>query len=60
MSSTQIALWLEYHDIILNDNTTKTNCYQMPLLLFLTIDNNTKSHLIIQTLVSNEITKSYK
>ncbi|CAB4435969.1 unnamed protein product [Rhizophagus irregularis] len=25
MSPTQIALWLEYHDIILNDNTAKTN-----------------------------------
>jgi len=43
MSPAQITLWLEYHDVILNDNTAKTNRYQMPLSLFLVIDNNTKS-----------------
>ena len=51
MSSTQIALWLKYHDVILNNNTTKTNRYQMSLSLFLTVDNNTRSHLVIQILV---------
>ncbi|RHZ55115.1 hypothetical protein Glove_420g99 [Diversispora epigaea] len=25
MSPTQIALWLKYHDVVLNDNTAKTN-----------------------------------
>ncbi|RHZ58061.1 hypothetical protein Glove_376g2 [Diversispora epigaea] len=60
MSLTQIALWLEYHDVILNDNTAKTNCYQMPLSLFLVIDNNTRSRLVAQALVSDEMTESYK
>ncbi|CAB4408509.1 unnamed protein product [Rhizophagus irregularis] len=46
MSPTQIALWLEYHDVILNDNTAKTNRYNMPLSLFLAVDNNTRSHLV--------------
>ena len=60
MSPTQIALWLEYHDVILNDNTAKTNRYQMPLSLFLAVDNNTRSRLIAQALVSDETTESYK
>ncbi len=58
MSPTQIALWLEYHDVILNDNTDKTNRYQMPL--FLAIDNNTRLRLVAQALVSEETIKSYK
>lgn len=60
MSPTQITLWLEYHDVILNDNTAKSNRYQMPLSLFLAIDNNTKSRLVAQALVSDETTESYK
>ncbi|CAG8668959.1 2853_t:CDS:2, partial [Ambispora gerdemannii] len=60
MSPTQITLWLEYHDVILNDNTAKTNRYQMPLSLFLAVDNNTRSRLVAQALVSDETTESYK
>ena len=60
MSPTQISLWLEYHDVILNDNTAKTNRYEMPLSLFLAVDNNTRSRLIAQALVSDETTDSYK
>ena len=60
MSPTQIALWLEYHDVILNDNTAKSNRYQMPLSLFLAVDNNTRSRLVAQALVSDETTESYK
>jgi hypothetical protein len=60
MSPTQITLWLEYHDVILNDNTAKTNRYQMPLSLFLAIDNNTRSRLVAQALMSDETTESYK
>jgi len=60
MSPTQIALWVEYHDVILNDNTAKTNRYNMPLSLFIAIDNNTRSRLVAQALVSDETTESYK
>jgi len=51
---------LEYYDVILNDNTAKTNRYQMPLSLFLAVDNNTRSRLVAQALVSDETTESYK
>ncbi len=60
MSPAQVVLWLEYHDVVLNDNTAKTNRYQMPLSLFLIIDNNTRSRLVAQALVSDETTESYK
>jgi hypothetical protein len=60
MSPAQITLWLKYHDVILNDNTAKTNRYQMPLSLFLVVDNNTKSRLVAQALVSDESVESYK
>ena len=60
MSPAQIALWLEYHDVILNDNTAKTNRYRMPLSLFLVVDNNTRSRLAAQALVSDKTTDSYK
>ena len=35
-------------------------CYQMPLLLFLVIDNNTKLQLVAQALVSDETVESCK
>src|SRR5436853_2609408 len=60
MSPSQIALWLEYHDVVLNDNTAKTNRYNMPLSLFLIVDNNTKSRLVAQSLVSDEMVETYK
>ena len=59
MSPAQVILWLEYHDVILNDNTAKTNHYQMSLSLFLIVDNNTWSRLVAQALVSDETTESY-
>ncbi|CAG8766355.1 10760_t:CDS:1, partial [Cetraspora pellucida] len=41
MTSEQMSLWLEYYNIKPNDNTSKTNRYQMPLSLFLIVDNHT-------------------
>ncbi|CAG8667038.1 13330_t:CDS:1, partial [Ambispora gerdemannii] len=55
----QIVLWLEY-DVILNDNTTKTNHYQISLSLFFVVNNNTRSCLVAQALVSDETTEFYK
>ena len=60
MSPMQITLWLEYYNVILNDNTAKTNRYNMPLSLFIAVDNNTRLHIIAQALVSDETTESYK
>ncbi|CAG8809532.1 10293_t:CDS:2, partial [Cetraspora pellucida] len=54
MSSGQVDLWLKYYDVIVNDNTTKTNQYQMPLGIFIVIDNKCKTRLTCQVLMSNE------
>ncbi|EXX75372.1 hypothetical protein RirG_042450 [Rhizophagus irregularis DAOM 197198w] len=54
MSSDQVDLWLRYHDVVINDNTARTNQYQMPLEVFIIIDNKCKSCLVCQVLVSDE------
>ncbi|EXX54899.1 hypothetical protein RirG_230330 [Rhizophagus irregularis DAOM 197198w] len=54
MSPDQVDLWLRYHDVVINDNTARTNQYQMPLGVFIIIDNKCKSRLVCQVLVSDE------
>ncbi|GES82925.1 protein FAR1-related sequence 4 [Rhizophagus clarus] len=39
MSPNQIELWIQYHDVIINDITYKTYKYNMALSLFVAIDN---------------------
>ena len=38
MSPEQKQMWYRYHDVIINDNTCKTNKYLMPLSVFIIID----------------------
>ena len=45
MTSNQILLWSHYSDVILHYNTSRTNKYNFPLLLFILVDNNGKSRL---------------
>ncbi|RHZ84559.1 hypothetical protein Glove_79g134 [Diversispora epigaea] len=59
MSPDQVDLWLKYHDVVVNDNTAKTNQYQMPLGIFIIIDNKCKTRLVCQTLVSDETLDTY-
>ncbi|CAG8750803.1 10213_t:CDS:2 [Gigaspora margarita] len=47
-------------NIILNDNTTKTNRYDMALLLFLCINNHGLSQLVECALMDNESADSYQ
>ncbi|RHZ53322.1 hypothetical protein Glove_443g1 [Diversispora epigaea] len=54
MSPDQIDLWLKYYDVVVNDNTAKTNQYQMLLGIFIIIDNKCKTRLVCQALVSDE------
>lgn len=54
MSPGQVDLWLKYYDVVVNDNTAKTNQYQMPLGIFVVIDNKCKTRLACQVLMSNE------
>src|ERR1700733_5426307 len=54
MSPEQQILWLRYHDVIMHDNTYKTNRYDRPLSLFVTPDNNLKTRIVAQAIVDDE------
>ena len=54
MSPEQHILWLRYHDVIIHDNTCKTNRYNRSLSLFTTPDNNLKTRIVAQAIVDNE------
>lgn len=60
MSPEQQILFLHYHDVILHDNTCKTNHYNHPLSLFVTPDNNLKTRIIAQAIVNDETQLSYE
>src|SRR5207247_2401452 len=48
MTASQIILWSRYSDVILHDNTSRTNKYNYPLSLFILVDNEGKSRLVAQ------------
>jgi hypothetical protein len=54
MCPKQQETWCQYNDVILNDNTSKTNCYDMFLSFFVAIDNNMKSQIIAQALMDRK------
>ncbi|CAG8528408.1 16527_t:CDS:1, partial [Dentiscutata heterogama] len=60
MTQNQILLWLHYSDIVLHDNTSRTNKYNYFLSLFILVNNEEKSHLGTQAFLNNETQKSYK
>jgi hypothetical protein len=60
MTPEQQILWLRYHDVIMHDNTCKTNRYNRPLSLFVTPDNNLKTRIIAQAILDDETQFSYE
>ena len=60
MTPEQQILWLRYHDVIMHDNTCKTNRYNRPLSLFVTPDNNLKTRIVAQAIVDDESQFSYE
>jgi len=59
MTPYQQTLYLKYHDVILTDNTARTNKYRMSLCLFVGVDEHRRSRLVAQALMSDETTSSY-
>ncbi|CAG8701563.1 10541_t:CDS:2 [Cetraspora pellucida] len=55
-----IELFSRYSNVILHDNTSRTNKYNFPLSLFILIDNNDKSQLAAQAFLSDETQKRYE
>jgi hypothetical protein len=60
MTANQIILWLHYSDVILHDNTARTNRYNYPLSLFILVDCNSKSCLGAQVFLNDKTQESYK
>ena len=60
MTSNQILLWSRYSDVILHDNTSRTNKYNFPLSLFILVDNDGKSQLGAQAFLNDETQESYE
>src|ERR1044072_6999876 len=52
-------LWPKFRDVIIHDNTTKTNRYEMALSLFVGIDNNFKTRVLAQALTKYETQADY-
>ncbi|GBB85770.1 hypothetical protein RclHR1_12200003 [Rhizophagus clarus] len=59
MSPNQVELWIQYHNIIINNITCKTNRYDMVLSLFVAVDNHNNSQLVYQVLVDDETTETH-
>ncbi|CAG8763117.1 13232_t:CDS:2, partial [Gigaspora margarita] len=52
-------LWPKYYDVIIHDNTVKTNRYEMALSIFIGIDNNFKMRILAQALIKYETFADY-
>jgi hypothetical protein len=59
MESNQQDLYQYYYDVIVTDNTSRTNKYHMALYLFVGIDNQNHTRVFAQALLSDEISAFY-
>jgi hypothetical protein len=59
MSPSQQDLYQKFHDVILNDNTCKTNKYNMYLSVFMIRDNYGKFRNVVNALVEDELASTY-
>ena len=59
MSPLQIDLYQQFHDVVLSDNTCKTNKYNMYLSVFMIKDNYGKFRNIANALVKDEMASTY-
>ncbi|CAG8765927.1 9809_t:CDS:2, partial [Dentiscutata erythropus] len=53
-------LYIQYQDVIQHNNTYSTNRFKIVLGFFVIVDNNNRSRLVEQALISDETTESYK
>src|SRR5437588_2647074 len=60
MTANQILLWSRYSDVILHDNTSRTNKYNYLLSLFILVDSDRKSRLGAQAFLNDETQESYE
>ncbi|GBC03827.1 hypothetical protein RclHR1_05350001 [Rhizophagus clarus] len=60
MSPQQVQLWTRFHDIVITDDTYKTNRYDMALSLFMIIDNHNRTRVIAQALIEDETDSTFQ
>src|SRR6266511_1437766 len=60
MRPSQIDLWQRFHDVVINDNTAKTNKYNMYLSLTIVVDNHAHSRMAATAVVSDETKETYQ
>ena len=60
MSPSQLELWYQYSDIVIQDVTCKTNRYDMALSLFIILDENWNIRLVAQALLIDETKESHE
>jgi len=60
MSPKQRRMWSRYHDVVINDNTCKTNKYSMPLSVFIIIDSDQRSRIVATAVVCDETVSTYE
>ena len=59
MSLSQQDLYYRFHDVVLNDNTCKTNKYNMYLSMFMVKDNYGRFRNVANALVDNKLSSTY-
>ena len=59
MTPSQRTLYGRYHDVVLNDNTFKTNRFNMPFNVFVVVDTDGKNRVVACSLTSAEKTEDY-
>ncbi|RHZ52802.1 hypothetical protein Glove_457g22 [Diversispora epigaea] len=60
MSPSQLELWYQFSDIVVQDVTCKTNRYDMALSLFVVLDENQNIRLVAQALLIDETKESHE
>ncbi|EXX57767.1 hypothetical protein RirG_204050 [Rhizophagus irregularis DAOM 197198w] len=60
MSPQQVQLWIRFHDVVITDDTYKTNRYDMALSLFMVIDNHNRTRIVAQALIEDETESTFQ
>src|SRR6266480_880940 len=60
MSPQQVQLWTRFHDVVITDDTYKTNKYDMALSLFMIIDNHNRTRIVVQALIEDETESTFQ
>jgi len=60
MTPDQVKDWKRFKNVILNDNTNKTNRYDLMLSIFFVIDQNECIRVVAQALIDSETIENYE